>query len=183
MLIAKIKNGAVVEIAEHRALFPNTSFPVTGPSAEWLAEHSCMTVTLFKAHDRATQKLVTVDPYIENGQVFTVEVQDKTQAELDAEQAAADAASKAGNEARAKRELLDSDWSELPTVRDVSVDPHLTNAADFDAYRVALRAIVVNPPAVAVWPTKPDAVWSTAQPLEGSISLQSYTAGDAIIAP
>lgn len=183
MLIASIKNGAVVEIAEHRAMFPNTSFPVIGPSAEWLAEHNCMIVTLFKAHDRATQKLVTVEPYIEDGQVFTVQVQDKTQGELDAEQAAADAASKTANEARAKRELQDSDWSELPTVRDVNMDPHLINATDFDAYRVALRAIVVNPPAIAVWPVRPDAVWSSVQPAEGTISLQSYTAGDAIIAP
>lgn len=73
-----------------------------------------------------------------------------------------DAEFKAANADRAKQELLATDWSELPTVRDAAVTPHLTNAADFDAYRVALRAIAIDPPVtVATWPTRPDATWST----------------------
>lgn len=181
MLIAKIQNGTVSQVAEHRELFPNTSFPVTGPSEQWLNEHGCMIVTVWKAHDRVTEKLVPADPYIEDGQVFTVAVESKTQQEIDATQAAADAASQVANEARAKRELEASDWSELPTVRDTNMEPHLVNATAFDAYRVALRAIVVSPPAqVDPWPARPDAVWSTV-PQSASIDLQSYTGGDAII--
>lgn len=162
MLIAKIQNGAVVQIGEHQALFPDTSFPVTGPGAQWIAENGCMIVTLWKPYDAATQRLVQAEPYIEDGQVFTVAVQDKTQQELDAELVAAENAQRAVNEARAKQELEASDWSELATVRNTNLTPHLVNAAEFDTYRLALRAIVISPPiAVDPWPVRPDAVWSS----------------------
>ncbi len=66
-----------------------------------------------------------------------------------------------GNAARAKQELLASDWVENASVRNTAVTPHLTNAADFDAYRLALRGIVVSKPAtVETWPTAPTAIWS-----------------------
>ena len=65
------------------------------------------------------------------------------------------------NAARAKQELLASDWSDLPSVRNEAIEPHLTNGAEFDAYRAALRGIVVNKPSeVAAWPVCPDASWS-----------------------
>lgn len=71
------------------------------------------------------------------------------------------AQSKASNEAQAKQLLESSDWSDLPSVRNVAMTPHLLNGADFDTYRAALRAIVVNPPVtVETWPVRPDAVWS-----------------------
>ena len=64
--------------------------------------------------------------------------------------------------ARAKQELAASDWSDLPSVRNEAIEPHLTNGAEFDAYRAALRGIVVSKPsAVAAWPVCPDASWST----------------------
>lgn len=65
------------------------------------------------------------------------------------------------NVARAKAALVESDWSDLLSVRNTAIEPHLLNGADFDTYRAALRSIVVNRPAkVAVWPVRPDAVWS-----------------------
>lgn len=65
------------------------------------------------------------------------------------------------NVARAKQELLASDWSDLPSVRNTAIEPHLLNGADFDTYRAALRAIVVGRPAVVeVWPVRPETVWS-----------------------
>lgn len=67
-----------------------------------------------------------------------------------------------GNAGRAKQELAASDWSDLPSVRNEAVEPHLTNGAEFDAYRAALRGIVVSKPSVvAAWPVCPDATWST----------------------
>ena len=68
------------------------------------------------------------------------------------------------NATKAKALLLDSDWSDLPSVRNTAIEPHLTNGAAFDTYRAGLRAIVVNKPAVVeVWPVRPDAVWSSPQ--------------------
>lgn len=81
----------------------------------------------------------------------------------DEEKAAiAAAAASEQNVVRAKQELLASDWSDLPSVRNVAMTPHLTNGAAFDTYRAALRAIVVGRPAVVeTWPVRPDAVWSS----------------------
>lgn len=65
------------------------------------------------------------------------------------------------NAARAKALLLACDWSDLPSVRNTAIEPHLVNGSDFDTYRAGLRAIVVSKPAaVDAWPVKPDAVWS-----------------------
>jgi len=58
--------------------------------------------------------------------------------------------------------LSATDWTEVPSVTDTSHTPHLTNGAAFVSYRVALRAIAVNPPqTVASFPTKPDEAWSS----------------------
>lgn len=75
--------------------------------------------------------------------------------------AVAAAAASQSNSDRAKQELLASDWSDLPSVRNTAIEPHLTNGAAFDTYRAGLRAIVVNKPAVVeAWPLRPDAAWS-----------------------
>lgn len=84
MLIAIMKNESLT-VGDYRELFPSTSFPAGGPSPEWMAEQG-WPVTVFKLHDRETQRLEPCDPYIEDGQVFTVRVVD-----LDAETAAANA--------------------------------------------------------------------------------------------
>ena len=82
----------------------------------------------------------------------------------DEEKAAIEAAAASqSNAARAKAELLSSDWSDLPSVRNTAIYPHLVNADAFDTYRAALRAIVVVKPAeVETWPVMPDAAWSDA---------------------
>jgi hypothetical protein len=82
----------------------------------------------------------------------------------DEEKAAIEAAAASkSNVARAKAELLASDWSDLPSVRNTAIYPHLVNADSFDAYRAALRAIVVvKPTEVSTWPVMPDAAWSDA---------------------
>lgn len=79
------------------------------------------------------------------------------------DKAVAEADRQAGlaNAAIAKLELLDTDWCENASVRNEAVTPHLTNAVDFDTYRLALRVIVVTKPAkVETWPTSPAATWS-----------------------
>ena len=156
MFIAKIDNGNIT-VGDYRDLFPQTSFPASGPDAEWMAENSCMGVSLFKAHDSATQKLVPAAPYIEGDWVYTVAVESLTQDEL----SALAERRKAANVARAKAALQDTDWCENASVRDTNVTPHLTNGADFDTYRLALRAIVINPPVdVEQWPVQPQGVWA-----------------------
>jgi len=57
------------------------------------------------------------------------------------------------NEEKAKKLLVESDWSQLP-------DVNLANQSDWDAYRQALRVIATNPTVDPVWPSKPQAVWA-----------------------
>ena len=73
MFIAKIENG-VITVGNYRELFPNTSFPVTGPNDDFFAENGCAKVSIFKPHDRDTEMLIACDPYLEDGLVYTVQV-------------------------------------------------------------------------------------------------------------
>ena len=156
MQIAKIDNGNIT-VGDYRDLFPETSFPASGPDAEWMSENGCMGVSLFKPYDSATQKLVPAAPYIEGDWVYTVAVASLTEDEL----AAIAEQRKSSNAARAKAALQDTDWCENASVRNTNVTPHLTNGADFDTYRLALRAIVINPPVdVEQWPVQPQGVWA-----------------------
>ena len=74
MDIAKLDNGNIV-VGNYKELFPNTSFPITGPNDDFFTENNCLKVSQFKTHDRVTEMLVGCDPYEENGVVYTVEVQ------------------------------------------------------------------------------------------------------------
>jgi hypothetical protein len=130
MLIAKISGDTVVEVGNYRTLFPYTVFPDSGPSDQWLADNSCLKVNLFLPHDRDTQVLDRVDPYILNGWVYTVQVRDMTEEEL-----AAHIASKAAQKrAERDRALADCDWR---VIRSVELSEPLD--ADWIAYRKALR--------------------------------------------
>jgi len=80
MNIAKLENGSIT-VGDYRELFPQTSFPITGPNDDFFTENNCLKVSSFKAHDRATQMLVSCDPYEENGVVYTVTIQAKPQEE------------------------------------------------------------------------------------------------------
>lgn len=76
MIIAKLDNGSIT-VADYRDLFPNTSFPSTGPNDDFYIENDCAKVSAFKPHDRETQMLVGCDPYMEDGIVYTVQVTEK----------------------------------------------------------------------------------------------------------
>ncbi len=80
MDIAKIDNGNIT-VGDYRYLFPDTSFPVTGPNDDFYTENGCLKVSIFKEHDRASQMLVGCDPYIENDVVYTVRVEARPQQE------------------------------------------------------------------------------------------------------
>ncbi len=70
MKIARLDGSNIGEIADHKSLFPNTSFPASGPDADWLAANSCAEVVVFLAYDSATQKNESVTPYLSAGKVY-----------------------------------------------------------------------------------------------------------------
>ena len=57
--------------------------------------------------------------------------------------------------AEAKARLAETDFSELPSVRAA-----ITNGAEFDAYRVAVRALAINPVTNPTFPERVSAVWA-----------------------
>jgi hypothetical protein len=69
-------------MGDYQSLFPNTSFPSTGPSDEFLVDNNAKKLNRFKAHDRTTQKLVSIDPYLDGEFVSVVEVQSLTDEEI-----------------------------------------------------------------------------------------------------
>ena len=80
MFVAKVENGVVLQIADHQEMFPDTSFTVSGPDADFLATNSAMPVSLSKPYDPETQQLVGCAPYVEDGVVYTVAVVPKSEA-------------------------------------------------------------------------------------------------------
>lgn len=120
-------------IAHYKDMFPQVSFPTTGPSNEFLEEQGAYKVNAFIPHNRETQKLVPAEPYINNGWAYTVQVADKT-----AEDIAAEVNTKAA-QLRRQRDiaLMNSDWTQ---VLDAPVD---RNA--WAAYRQALRNLPEHP--------------------------------------
>lgn len=105
MLIAKVTETGI-DIADHTSMLPNTSFGAGGPTLAQIEELGFLQVTVWKPYDHATEKLVACPAYVEDNQVFTIMVEPKTQEELDAEAAAAEAAQKA---ARAEAYRTESD--------------------------------------------------------------------------
>ena len=123
-------------VAHYKDLLKNTSFPASGPSDEFLASAGAYKVSVFRPYDRATQKLVSCEPVVENGFAYVVEVVDKT-----AEEIAADVASKAAQVRAARdRALSASDWTQ---VADAPVDQEA-----WATYRQALRDL----PEAEGWP-------------------------------
>ena len=118
------------KVSHYKDAFPNTSFPASGPSDDFLSAHQAYKVSLFREHNRATQKLVPCDPVVENGFAYVVEVTDKT-----AEEIAADVASKSAQVRAARdRALAACDWRVIRAAETgVAMDQ------EWATYRQALR--------------------------------------------
>jgi hypothetical protein len=124
------------KVSHYKQAFSNVSFPASGPTDEFLAERGAVKVSLFREHDRATQKLVPCDPVVENGFAFIVAVADKT-----AEEIAADVASKAAQVRAARDRALEAcDWR---VIRAAETGEPLDQ--EWAEYRQALRDLPSNP--------------------------------------
>lgn len=148
MIYARVINGQIYDQATIQDLFPNTSFPQGGPSAEFLASENLLPIQERKQYDPQTQVLERVPAYIEGGVVYVVQPRSKTSEELASEQAAL----MAQNEQQAKQLLMSTDWTQL-------ADVALANKGEFASYRAQLREIAKNPQASVVWPQLPANVW------------------------
>ena len=145
MIVAIVKNDTIEQTGELSVLFPNVSFPSGSPTSEWMAENNLVPVTYFKAYDAATQKLVSVGPYLEGGEVFAVAVEPLTEEELSARNESQWAKVRADRNKR----LAECDWTQLP---DAPVD-----TAAWAVYRQGLRDITTqSDPFNITWPQEPE---------------------------
>ena len=143
MKIARLNGGTIGEIAEHKSLFPNTSFPKAGPDADWLAANSCAEVVVFLAYDSATQKNESVTPYLSGGKVYTRRVTDMTTSEKAAVVSAANLATAQRNRVERNKRLANCDW-----VVTKSLEAGTAVPSSWSTYRTALRDITKH----ANWP-------------------------------
>jgi len=140
-------------------LFPDTSFPDTGPDAAWLADSGVYPVEEHLYFDANAYKRVSTDPTLRDGTVYTAELLPLT--DEDKAQREADRLSQLGSVAREQRNrlLAGCDWTQL-------ADYAGADKADWTAYRQALRDITNQTgfPETVDWPTVPGTVILTNQP-------------------
>ncbi len=154
MFVAKVIDGQIANTGDLYKMFDNTSFPATGPSDEWLAENNVRVIQNWKDHDTNTQKIEATAPYIDGDEVFSVQVVQLSQGELDQRTAAKAASVRATR----NRLLSESDWTQLA---DSTADK-----AAWAVYRQQLRDISgqVGFPWSVQFPLRPGEVASTLGP-------------------
>ena len=143
MEIARLDGSTISEIADHKSLFPNTSFPKAGPDATWLAANGCAEVVKYLAYDSATQKNESVTPYLSDGKVYTRRVTDMTSDEQAGVVTAANAATATRNRAERDKRLASCDWVVTKALEAAGAVP-----SAWVTYRTALRDITAH----ANWP-------------------------------
>lgn len=147
MEIAIIKNGSIT-IGKYREMFPQNSFPSSGPSEDFLFANSSKKVSRSKEYNPLTEKLVYVAPYEDGEFVSVVRVESLTAEEI---QKAKDVAMV---QLRGTRNnlLAQSDWTQIP-------DCTIPNKAAWATYRQALRDFpdtVSDARQPVEWPRNPD---------------------------
>jgi len=163
MKIAILDGDTIGNIADCKSLFPNTSFPKSGPDADWLTSNSAAEVVTFLDFNSATQKNESVAPYLSDGKVYTRRVTDMTDAEKAAVVTAANAQTAASNRATRDALLAQSDWMVIK-----AQETSTTLDSDWATYRQALRNITAHSSwpnlesasmtgdSAGDWPVKPD---------------------------
>tara|TARA_B100000927_G_C16459932_1_gene467429 strand:+ start:1751 stop:2185 length:435 start_codon:yes stop_codon:yes gene_type:complete len=143
MKYAIIDGTTVKNTGTIQKLFPNTSFSVAGPNADFLTENNVVELVQTLTYTRPTQKLTTVDAYVDSGKVYTVKVESTTSDEQ------TDLTNQQWVNVRSERDLKlqDTDWR---------ASSDLTLSDDWKTYRQALRDITTqSDPFNITWPTKP----------------------------
>lgn len=145
MQIAIVDGESVLQVGDHRQVFPNTSFTYDDPDVDFLAENNAKKVQTEIRFDPDKQKIVPCQPFVDGDWVIVSKVASLTKKELEAR------ATQKAEQHRIERNrlLANSDWTQLP---DAPVD-----SAICAAYRQQLRDITNQPdfPWSVTWPVSP----------------------------
>ena len=143
MKYAIIDGTTVKNTGTIQKLFPNTSFSAAGPNADFLTENNVVELVQTLNYTTPTQKLTTVDAYVENGKVYTVKVESTTSDDLN------DLTNQQWVNVRSERDLKlrETDWR---------ASSDLTLSDTWKTYRQALRDVPTqSDPFNITWPTEP----------------------------
>ena len=143
MKYAIIDGTTVKSTGTIQKLFPNTSFSVAGPNADFLTANNVVELVQTLTYTRPTQKLTTVDAYVDSGKVYTVKVESTTSDE--------------------QTSLTNQQWVNVRSERDLKLQEtdwrassDLTLSDTWKTYRQALRDVPTqSDPFNITWPTKP----------------------------
>ena len=143
MKYAIIDGTTVKSTGTFKKLFPNTSFTAAGPNADFLTSNNVVELVQNLSYTTPTQKLSSVDAYVENGKVYTVKVESTTSDEQTA--------------------LINQKWENIRFERDEKLkdtdwraSSDLTLSDDWKTYRQALRDVPTqSDPYNIAWPTEP----------------------------
>ena len=144
MNYAIIDGTTVKSTGTIQQLFPNTSFSIGGPNADFLTENNVVELVENLSYITPTQKLSNVDAYVQNGKAYNVRVENTTAEEQIA--------------------LTDEKWIAIRLERDRRLQitdwrasSDLTLSDDWKNYRNELRQIpqTQTDPYNIAWPTEP----------------------------
>ena len=143
MNYAIIDGTTVKSTGTIQQLFPNTSFSIGGPNADFLTENNVVELVENLSYTTPTQKLSIVDAYVQDGKAYNVRVENTTAEEQTA--------------------LTDQKWIAIRLERnrrlqitDWRASSDLTLSDDWKTYRQALRDVPTQTdPYNITWPTEP----------------------------
>ena len=143
MNYAIIDGTTVKSTGTIQQLFPNTSFSIGGPNADFLSENNVVELVENLSYTTPTQKLSIVDAYVQDGKAYNVRVENTTAEEQTA--------------------LTDQKWIAIRLERnrrlqitDWRASSDLTLSDDWKTYRQALRDVPTqSDPYNITWPTEP----------------------------
>lgn len=143
MHIAIIKDGIIEQHGPLTTLFPNVSHPNGVPSKSWLQEAGVIVVNAWRPYSN-TEQLKPCNPYIEDGEVYSVQVEPKSNQQIQAE------LESLGNGIRTERNrrLAETDWR---------FRSDMNPSQDWVDYCQSLRDITQQTgfPSNVVWPVAP----------------------------
>ena len=144
MNYAIIDGTTVKSTGTIQQLFPNTSFSIGGPNADFLTANNVVELVENLSYTTPTQKLSNVDAYVQDGKAYNVRVENTTAEEQTA--------------------LTDQKWIAIRLERDRRLQTtdwrassDLTLSDDWKNYRNELRQIpqTQTDPYNITWPTEP----------------------------
>ena len=143
MLIAIVDGESIQRLGHYKTMFPNVSFSASGPDQHWMNQNNAKFVLSTKDFDRTTQKIESVEPYVEGDYVYNVRVVELSSQETTNRANIINEQIATSKRSERNRLLTETDWTQ-------GNDSPLSNSkkTEWASYRTALR----NLPSASGWP-------------------------------